>query len=52
MEAETALEEMRSQVIDSTFRAMELEKQVEELQEEAQKPWWKKVFNGSKKPEA
>ena len=52
VEAETALEEMRSQVIDSTFRAMELEKQVEELQEEAQKPWWKKVFNGSKKPEA
>ena len=51
VEAETALEEMRSQVIDSTFRAMELEKQVEELQVEAQKPWWKKIFNGSSKTE-
>ncbi|MFA5505021.1 MAG: hypothetical protein WC314_03700 [Vulcanimicrobiota bacterium] len=52
VEAETALEEMRSQVIDSTFRAMELEKQVEELQEEAQKPWWKKIFPGKDSGEA
>lgn len=52
VEAETALEEMRSQVIDSTFKAMELEKEVEELRVEVQKPWWKKMFSGGKKPEA
>lgn len=47
VEAETALEEMRSQVIDSTFKAMELQKEVEELKNEAQRPWWKKLFGKS-----
>mgnify|MGYP001438963904 CR=1 FL=1 len=49
VEAETALEDMRSQVIDSTFKAMELEKQMEDLRLEAQKPWWKKIFSSGPK---
>ena len=29
----------------------ELEREVEELKTEAQKPWWKKLFSGTSKPE-
>ena len=50
-QAETALEDMRSQVIDSTFKAMELEREIEEMRVEAQKPWWKKIFASGPKPE-
>ena len=44
VEAEHALEEMRTQVIDSTFRAMELQRELDMVHADLRTPWWKKMF--------
>lgn len=50
VEAEHALEEMRTQVIDSTFKAMELQRELDDLHLELRGPWWKRLFGTSGKP--
>ena len=50
VEAEHALEEMRTQVIDSTFKAMELQRELDALHLELRAPWWKKLFGTNSKP--
>lgn len=51
VEAEHALEEMRTQVIDSTFHAMNLQKKLDDLHHELRAPWWKKLWSSSKRGE-
>ncbi len=50
VEAEHALEEMRTQVIDSTFKAMELQRELDDLHLELRGPWWKRLFGTAGKP--
>lgn len=48
-ECEQKLEDMRTQVIDSTFRAVELQNQLKTTQQTLNTPWWQRAVDSLRK---